>query len=174
MQELRKISQDRDRAWESELEAVQKQHSMDSATLASAVNEIQKLKVQLEKAYESEDIQTKHVESAHFLSSLAPLTCMAFPMHLFAVQTLQPGQFTSLLHQALAWLLPSRTSPISLQLAMHRPVAPTAFSLARHNQLATPSKLTSSHHCYSLQQVPIQGQQPTWTAPTAPACLADM
>ena len=85
MQELRKISQDRDRAWESELEAVQKQNSMDSATLASAVNEIQKLKVQLEKAYESEDIQTKHAESAHFLSSLAPLTCMAFPMHLFAV-----------------------------------------------------------------------------------------
>ncbi|GMP85201.1 hypothetical protein CsSME_00038452 [Camellia sinensis var. sinensis] len=30
VQELRKISQDRDRAWQSELEAVQKQHSMDS------------------------------------------------------------------------------------------------------------------------------------------------
>ncbi|XVE76232.1 hypothetical protein DITRI_Ditri12bG0156300 [Diplodiscus trichospermus] len=65
VQELRKISQDRDRAWQSELEAVQKQHSMDSAALASAMNEIQKLKVQLEKAYESEAIQTKHAESAY-------------------------------------------------------------------------------------------------------------
>ncbi|XWS66930.1 hypothetical protein CRYUN_Cryun05aG0242900 [Craigia yunnanensis] len=65
VQELRKISQDRDRAWQSELEAVQKQYSMDSAALASAMNEIQKLKVQLEKAYESEDIQIKHAESAH-------------------------------------------------------------------------------------------------------------
>ncbi|XVF76503.1 hypothetical protein PTKIN_Ptkin13bG0271400 [Pterospermum kingtungense] len=63
--ELRKISQDRDRAWQSELEAVQKQHSMDSAALASSMNEIQRLKVQLEKAYESEAIQTKHAESAH-------------------------------------------------------------------------------------------------------------
>ncbi|EOY07757.1 ROP interactive partner 3 isoform 3, partial [Theobroma cacao] len=65
VEELRKISQDRDRAWQSELEAVQNQHSMDSAALASAMNEIQKLKVQLEKAYESEAIQTKHAESAH-------------------------------------------------------------------------------------------------------------
>ncbi|XP_022766160.1 interactor of constitutive active ROPs 2, chloroplastic-like [Durio zibethinus] len=65
VQELRKISQDRDRAWQSELEAVQKQHSMDSAALASAMNEIQKLKVQLEKAYESEVVQIKHAESAH-------------------------------------------------------------------------------------------------------------
>ncbi|KAL4348647.1 hypothetical protein GQ457_17G009590 [Hibiscus cannabinus] len=65
VQELRKISQDRDRAWQSELEAVQKQQKMDSATLASALNEIQKLKVQLEKAYESESIQIKHAESAH-------------------------------------------------------------------------------------------------------------
>ncbi|KAG4184120.1 hypothetical protein ERO13_A09G151900v2 [Gossypium hirsutum] len=65
VQELRKLSQDRDRAWQSELEAVQKQHSMDSAALASAMNEIQKLKVQLEKAHESEALQTKHAESAH-------------------------------------------------------------------------------------------------------------
>ncbi|KAK8485203.1 hypothetical protein V6N11_028210 [Hibiscus sabdariffa] len=65
LQELRKISQDRDRAWQSELEAVQKQHSMDSAALASAMNEIQKLKFQLEKEYESEAIQTKQAESAH-------------------------------------------------------------------------------------------------------------
>ncbi|XP_012468332.1 interactor of constitutive active ROPs 2, chloroplastic isoform X1 [Gossypium raimondii] len=65
VEELRKISKDRDRAWQSELEAVQKHHSMDSAALVSAVTEIQKLKVQLEKVYESESIQTKHAESAH-------------------------------------------------------------------------------------------------------------
>ncbi|KAE8661058.1 40S ribosomal protein S23-like [Hibiscus syriacus] len=65
VQELRKISQDRDRAWQSELDAVQKQKKMDSIALASALNEIQRLKVQLEKAYESEAIQIKHAESAH-------------------------------------------------------------------------------------------------------------
>lgn len=65
VQELRKISQDRDRAWQSELEAVQKQHSMDSAALASAMNEIQKLKVQLERVVESEAAQARHAESAH-------------------------------------------------------------------------------------------------------------
>ncbi|XP_041025790.1 interactor of constitutive active ROPs 2, chloroplastic [Juglans microcarpa x Juglans regia] len=65
LQELRKISQDRDRAWQSELEAVQRQHSMDSAALASAMNEIQKLKVQLEVVVESEATQAKSAESAH-------------------------------------------------------------------------------------------------------------
>lgn len=62
--ELRKIAQDRDRVWQTELEAVRKQHSMDSAALASSMNEVQKLKVQL-KAYESEAVQAKHVDSAH-------------------------------------------------------------------------------------------------------------
>ncbi|XP_024987368.1 interactor of constitutive active ROPs 2, chloroplastic [Cynara cardunculus var. scolymus] len=65
VQELRKISQDRDRAWESELEAVQKHHSMDSAALSSAMSEIQKLKIQLEKVAESEAAQAKYAESAH-------------------------------------------------------------------------------------------------------------
>lgn len=65
VEELRKISQDRDKAWQSELDAVQKQYSMDSAALASAMNEIQRLKVQLEKVAESEAAQTKHAESAH-------------------------------------------------------------------------------------------------------------
>ena len=65
LQELRKISQDRDRAWQSELEAVQRQHSMDSAALASAMNEIQKLKVQLEMVAESKATQAKNTESAH-------------------------------------------------------------------------------------------------------------
>ncbi|XP_059667694.1 interactor of constitutive active ROPs 2, chloroplastic-like isoform X2 [Cornus florida] len=65
VQELRKISHDRDRAWQSELEAVQKQHSMDSAALASAMLEIQKLKFQLERVAESEAAQARDAESAH-------------------------------------------------------------------------------------------------------------
>ncbi|EPS64800.1 hypothetical protein M569_09982, partial [Genlisea aurea] len=45
VRELRKISHDRDRAWQSELEAaVQRQHALDSAALASAMNEINKLR----------------------------------------------------------------------------------------------------------------------------------
>ncbi|XP_019428539.1 PREDICTED: interactor of constitutive active ROPs 2, chloroplastic-like isoform X2 [Lupinus angustifolius] len=64
LQELRKISQDRDRAWQSELDAVQKQHTMDSAALASAMNEIQKLKIQLERVRESEATQISNAESA--------------------------------------------------------------------------------------------------------------
>ncbi|KAI4300244.1 hypothetical protein L6164_033641 [Bauhinia variegata] len=65
LQELRKISQDRDRVWQSELEAVQKQHSMDSAALGSAMNEIQKLRIQLERVSEFEAAQNKNAESAH-------------------------------------------------------------------------------------------------------------
>ncbi|KAL2485262.1 Interactor of constitutive active ROPs 2 [Abeliophyllum distichum] len=63
--ELRKISQDRDRAWQSELEAVQKQHEMDSAALASAMHEIQRLKMQLDRVAEAEDAQARRAESAH-------------------------------------------------------------------------------------------------------------
>ncbi|KAM1576045.1 hypothetical protein PS2_032275 [Malus domestica] len=65
LQELRILSQDRDRAWESELDAVQKQRAMDSTALASAMNEIQKLKGQLERVAESEDAQNRHAESAY-------------------------------------------------------------------------------------------------------------
>ncbi|KAK4757686.1 hypothetical protein SAY87_018987 [Trapa incisa] len=65
LQELRKISQDRDRAWQSELEAVQKQQAMDSAALTSTINEIKKLRAQLEKVAESEAAQSKHAELAH-------------------------------------------------------------------------------------------------------------
>ncbi|KAL9374060.1 hypothetical protein Peur_033680 [Populus x canadensis] len=65
VQELRKVSHDRDKAWQSELEAMQKQHSIDSAALASAMNEIQRLKNQLEMVVESEASQTKHAESAY-------------------------------------------------------------------------------------------------------------
>ncbi|XP_062081991.1 interactor of constitutive active ROPs 3 [Humulus lupulus] len=60
--ELQKISQERDEAWQSELEAIQKQHSVDSTALASAVDEIQWLKVQLEMVAASEAEQRKHAE----------------------------------------------------------------------------------------------------------------
>ncbi|KAK4342982.1 hypothetical protein RND71_038798 [Anisodus tanguticus] len=63
--ELRKISQDRDRAWQSELEAIQKQRELDSAALASAMNEIQKLKIQLDRVSDSEVAQAHHAESAY-------------------------------------------------------------------------------------------------------------
>ncbi|KAG9453287.1 hypothetical protein H6P81_006191 [Aristolochia fimbriata] len=62
LQELRKISQERDKAWESELEALQKQHSMDSAAYSSAMNEISRLKHQLEMAGESEAVYAKQAE----------------------------------------------------------------------------------------------------------------
>lgn len=65
IQELRKISQDRDRAWESELKAVQKHHEMDSAVLAATMAENQKLKIQLQKVAESQAAQLKQAESAH-------------------------------------------------------------------------------------------------------------
>ncbi|KAF9588608.1 hypothetical protein IFM89_013695 [Coptis chinensis] len=64
IQELRKISQERDRAWESELDAVRNQYSVDSATVVSAMNEIQRLKLQLEMVAELEATQTKHAEAA--------------------------------------------------------------------------------------------------------------
>ncbi|XP_055809069.1 interactor of constitutive active ROPs 2, chloroplastic isoform X2 [Solanum dulcamara] len=62
--ELRKTSHDRDREWQSELEAVQNQHELDSAALASALNEIQKLKLQLDRVADSEATQARHAESA--------------------------------------------------------------------------------------------------------------
>ncbi|KAJ8492222.1 hypothetical protein OPV22_013943 [Ensete ventricosum] len=65
IQELRKISQERDRAWQSELEAIQNQHSVDTAALASAMNEVRKLKLQLEMVLRSEAALTKKSEVAH-------------------------------------------------------------------------------------------------------------
>ncbi|GMI97339.1 ROP interactive partner 5 [Hibiscus trionum] len=62
--ELHKVSQERDQAWESELEAIQRQQSLDSAAFVSTVNEIQRLKDQLEMVTESEAAQTKRAESA--------------------------------------------------------------------------------------------------------------
>ena len=63
--ELQKISKERDQAWQSELEAVQRQNSVDSAALASAMNEIQQLRVQLGMVAESGSAQTKNKESAN-------------------------------------------------------------------------------------------------------------
>lgn len=48
--ELRQLSHDRDRAWQSELEALQKQHITDSSALAFANNEISKLRFDLKES----------------------------------------------------------------------------------------------------------------------------
>lgn len=45
--ELRRLSQERDRSWQSELEAMQKQHEADSAALVAAMGEVHRLRVQL-------------------------------------------------------------------------------------------------------------------------------
>ncbi|XP_057547825.1 interactor of constitutive active ROPs 2, chloroplastic-like isoform X2 [Amaranthus tricolor] len=63
--ELHKLSQERDQVWQSELEAIQKQHSMNSMALASALKEIQKLNRQLETVAESEAAHSMRAESAH-------------------------------------------------------------------------------------------------------------
>lgn len=64
LQELQKISQERDHAWQSELEAIQKQHTVDTAALGSAMNEIQRLKVQLEVVLKAEAAYLKQSETA--------------------------------------------------------------------------------------------------------------
>ncbi|CAL9145368.1 unnamed protein product [Musa hybrid cultivar] len=65
IQELRKISQERDRAWQSELEAIQNQHSVDTAALASAMNEMRRLKLQLEMVLRSEAALAKKSDVHH-------------------------------------------------------------------------------------------------------------
>ncbi|KAF3791361.1 Interactor of constitutive active ROPs 2 [Nymphaea thermarum] len=61
--ELCKISQEKDRAWQSELKAVQNKHSVDSAALAAANVEIQQLKHEITLAAEqsrlAEDAQAE-------------------------------------------------------------------------------------------------------------------
>ncbi|CAK9327118.1 unnamed protein product [Citrullus colocynthis] len=79
--ELQQISQDRDQAWQSELEAIQEQHKLDYAALASAVNEIQQLKIQLEMVAKSETKKTEHGDSANneldsLRSNLAKTLCL--------------------------------------------------------------------------------------------------
>ncbi|CAO2814421.1 unnamed protein product [Amaranthus hypochondriacus] len=51
--------------WKSQIESVRNQHSIDSAALASALDEIQKLKLQLEKVTESGNSQAEQSEIAH-------------------------------------------------------------------------------------------------------------
>ncbi|KAL5229317.1 hypothetical protein ABZP36_017582 [Zizania latifolia] len=48
--ELRRLSQERDRSWQTELEAMQKQHSADSVALVAAMGEVHRLRVQLAAA----------------------------------------------------------------------------------------------------------------------------
>ncbi|KAE9593216.1 putative interactor of constitutive active ROPs [Lupinus albus] len=62
--ELRKFSQVRDEAWKSELEVSQKQLSVDSSSLTSALNETRQLKVELELVASCKSEQTQHAESA--------------------------------------------------------------------------------------------------------------
>ncbi|XP_022559814.1 interactor of constitutive active ROPs 5-like isoform X2 [Brassica napus] len=47
IEELRKLSQERDKTWQSEVDAMKRQHGMDSAALSSAITEVQKLKSNL-------------------------------------------------------------------------------------------------------------------------------
>ncbi|KAG2329105.1 hypothetical protein Bca52824_000285 [Brassica carinata] len=47
IEELRKLSQERDKTWQSEVDAMKRQHGMDSAALSSAITEVQKLKSKL-------------------------------------------------------------------------------------------------------------------------------
>ncbi|KAF8098020.1 hypothetical protein N665_0276s0021 [Sinapis alba] len=68
--ELRKLSQERDKTWQSELEAMQRQHAMDSTALASAMNEVQKLKTQLS---ESESVNNLRMELNETLSLVEEL-----------------------------------------------------------------------------------------------------
>ncbi|GMP49713.1 hypothetical protein CsSME_00016606 [Camellia sinensis var. sinensis] len=60
--ELQKISEDRDREYKSELEAIQNQHLVESTALASAVNEIQQLKAQLEMNVQSANAELLSVK----------------------------------------------------------------------------------------------------------------
>ncbi|KFK36598.1 hypothetical protein AALP_AA4G144500 [Arabis alpina] len=68
--ELRKLSQERDKAWQSELEAMQRQHAMDSAALASAMNEVQKLKAQLSESDSVENLRMELNETVSLVEKL--------------------------------------------------------------------------------------------------------
>ncbi|KAJ4838920.1 hypothetical protein Tsubulata_025956 [Turnera subulata] len=61
--ELQHICDERDQTSESDVNAVQQQHSVDSAALASALDEIKHLKVQLEMVANSEAARNKQTES---------------------------------------------------------------------------------------------------------------
>ncbi|KAJ4767036.1 ROP interactive partner 4 [Rhynchospora pubera] len=62
--ELRKLSQERDRAWQNELEAMQKQHSVDSTALAAAMSEIFKLKGLVREREKERDEARRDLEAS--------------------------------------------------------------------------------------------------------------
>ncbi|CAN8279111.1 unnamed protein product [Cochlearia groenlandica] len=65
IEELRKLSLERDKTWQSELEAMQRQHGMDSTALSCAINEVQKLKSKLfesESELENSKFEVKSLE----------------------------------------------------------------------------------------------------------------
>ncbi|URE39071.1 Interactor of constitutive active ROPs, partial [Musa troglodytarum] len=88
IQELRKISQERDRAWQSELEAIQNQHSIDTAALASAMTKIRRLKLQLEMVLRSEAALKKkpEVERIEMQSSKRDLAEVSFTIENLRLQ----------------------------------------------------------------------------------------
>ncbi|GAB2226940.1 hypothetical protein Droror1_Dr00008739 [Drosera rotundifolia] len=63
--ELHNAYQDLDQVWQLKLEALERQHSLDSAALASARNEIHQLERRLEQVVDSEGKQSRHAESAY-------------------------------------------------------------------------------------------------------------
>jgi hypothetical protein len=62
--ELRKLSQERDRAWQNELEAMQKQHSVDLVALATAMSEIFKLKGLVREREKERDAARTELEAS--------------------------------------------------------------------------------------------------------------
>ncbi|KAJ8751460.1 hypothetical protein K2173_016671 [Erythroxylum novogranatense] len=61
--EVQSISKEKDQTWQSELESVRQQHSVDLAALASAMSEIEWLKCQLETVVDSDVAQNKNSKS---------------------------------------------------------------------------------------------------------------
>ncbi|KAI4373513.1 hypothetical protein MLD38_011632 [Melastoma candidum] len=61
--ELDRISEEKEQGWQVGLEAVKKQHFLDSSALSSALNEIHRLKNELEMVAKSETAQKEHAES---------------------------------------------------------------------------------------------------------------
>ncbi|CAL4973294.1 unnamed protein product [Urochloa decumbens] len=68
--ELRRLSQERDRSWQSELEALQTQHAADSAALAAAMGEVHRLRVQLAAAARADRRQQDVAEALATIDEL--------------------------------------------------------------------------------------------------------
>lgn len=82
--ELQKISQEKDLAWQSELETIRSQYQVESAALASAFNEIERLKAQIEAAQINNEESTNddEINSLKFNLSeaLSLVECMKMQM----------------------------------------------------------------------------------------------